>query len=543
MPLSNRLGRFLARFCEKFSLLTTAVGVGIGALVLGAATTDAQTYTDLHDFTPTEMSTNYPSPDIMAQGRDGNLYFGGAYGCGSIFKMTPSGTVTVVYDFNADGGANGCDPGGGLTLGTDGNFYGVTYSGGSHSYGTIYKVTPAGVLTVLHHFDGTQNQYYSWAPPVQGKNGTFYGITGYGAAYSITSSAKYKLLNPDIGGTVQDPLTFASDGNLYGVISGFPFSYGYLFRLSPNGAVKILYSFDFTHGSFPRGALVQGTDGLLYGASANGGAYGYGTIFKMTLTGSFTVLHDITGTVDSGECAGPVAASDGKIYSALYGGGAQYLGTLYQITKTGAYSTLYSFDNTHGANPYATPMQHTNGIIYGVAAVGGASNRGVAYSLNNSLPRFVALMTITGAAGQTLQILGTGLTGTTSVKFGSGSASFNVVSDSYMTATVPANGTSDYVTVVTPSGTLTSNKQYKITPVISSFSPQSGPVGTQVTITGSGFIGAKQVSFGGVKATSYTVDPSGTSIKATVPAGAKTGKIAIKTAGGNASSKTKFTVT
>src|SRR5215467_1266983 len=207
MPDFTRLGKLTSYLGKDFpSVLVAALFLFFAAITVGAVATQAQTYTDLHDFTATEMSTNYPSPDIMAQGRDGNLYFTGAYGCGSVFKMTPSGTVTVVYDFNADGGANGCIPMSGVTVGTDGNFYGVTYSGGSHNYETIYKVTPAGVLTVLHHFDGTQNQYYSLAPPVQGKNGIFYGVTGYGAAYSITSSGKYKLLNADVGGTVGDSL-------------------------------------------------------------------------------------------------------------------------------------------------------------------------------------------------------------------------------------------------------------------------------------------------------------------------------------------------
>ena len=109
-----------------------------------------------------------------------------------------------------------------------------------------------------------------------------------------------------------------------------------------------------------------------------------------------------------------------------------------------------------------------------------------------------------------------------------------------MTAKVPATGTTGYVTVTAPSGTLTSNRTFKVLPAITSFTPTSGPVGTKVTIKGSGFIGATKVTFGGVKAISYTVD-SGTQITATVPIGAKTGNIAVTTPGGSASKGT-FTV-
>src|SRR5258708_1402266 len=111
-----------------------------------------------------------------------------------------------------------------------------------------------------------------------------------------------------------------------------------------------------------------------------------------------------------------------------------------------------------------------------------------------------------------------------------------------MTAVVPADGTSGFVTVTTPSGTLTSNRSFFLTPIVSSVTPTSGPVGTQVTITGSGLTGATKVTFGGVKATSYTVN-SGTTIAVTVPAGAISGKVAVTTGGGIASSKGIFTVT
>jgi len=166
----------------------------------------------------------------------------------------------------------------------------------------------------------------------------------------------------------------------------------------------------------------------------------------------------------------------------------------------------------------------------------------VIYSLDNGAPAFVSLVIRWGSAGQAVEILGQGFTGTSSVKFGTSSATFTVVSDTYLTATVPSNGSTGFVTVTTPSGTLTSSQKFFVVPVVSSISPISGPVGTQVTLTGSGFLGATQITFGGVKATSFTVN-SGTSIIAPVPTGAVTGKIVVKTAGGSAPSPAVFTVT
>ena len=253
------------------------------------------------------------------------------------------------------------------------------------------------------------------------------------------------------------------------------------------------------------------------------------------------------GNDGSGPFAGLVAATDGNFYGATSAGanfGLVPNGNVFSITSGGDYSDLFVFDYTHGELAESTPMQHTNGMVYGLTTRGGPnlSQDGVLYRIDIGLPNFVSLEERWGSAGKTVGILGTGLTGTTSVKFGSGSASFNVISDAYMTAVVPADGTSGFVTVTTPSGTLTSNRSFFVTPIVSSIAPTSGPVGTQVTITGSGLTGATKVTFGGVKATSYTVN-SGTTITVAVPAGAQSGKVAVTTGGGIASSKGIFTVT
>jgi uncharacterized repeat protein (TIGR03803 family) len=511
-------------------------------------------YTDLYSFhCLTDGCVSY-SPGGLTQGTDGNLYgtlvFGGAANSGTVFKITPSGTFTTLYSFT--GGKDGSNPYSGVTLGSDGNFYGTTVAGGPTQQGTIFKITPAGVLTTLHTFTGADGIGPRTAP-VEGTNGSYYGVTyNNGTAYSITSNGTFKLLSTALPQSPQSPLILASDGNFYGTSTqGGTLGIGTVYRMTPTGAVKIIYSFDGTHGSVPYGPVVQGSDGFLYGTTgASGPATTGGVVFKLSTAGKITVLHqfDSTSTSDGYQPeAGLIAATDGNFYGATSQGvpssSTQY-GTLFKITKTGAYSIQYVFDQAHGANQYSNSMQHTNGSLYATPSGGGPFNTGVLYSLVQRIP-IPPCVSIIGypaaSSGQTVQMLGTGLTGTTSVKFGAATANFKVVSDTYLTAVVPSAGTSGALTIITPSGALKSKQNFKVVPTIVSFKPGNGPVGTQVTITGTGLTGATKVTFGGVKAALFTVN-SGTQVKAAVPTGAKTGKIAIATAGGTAASSATFTV-
>jgi len=159
-------------------LIRTAFILAVFTLVLAAATVaGAQTYTDLYNF------DNIHGADpqaILAQGRDGNLYGttynGGTKGAGEVFQITPTGSLTVLHNF--DGGINGGYPQSGLTLGTDGNFYGTTYYGGANNYyGTIFKITPRGSLTTLYSFTGGSEGMQHMARTIQGTDGSFYGKT------------------------------------------------------------------------------------------------------------------------------------------------------------------------------------------------------------------------------------------------------------------------------------------------------------------------------------------------------------------------------
>jgi hypothetical protein len=267
----------------------------------------------------------------------------------------------------------------------------------------------------------------------------------------------------------------------------------------------------------------------------------------MTPAGAVKIIFnfDAAGGLGYWPFAGLVQATDGKFYGGAYGGtGLAYdYGLLFQVTSTGTYSILYNFKSTShtGAHPDVSLFQHTNGTFYGDTYEDGSHSEGVLYSLKTGLHPFINLVTTSGKAAQTIEILGNGLTGATSAKFGTGSASFKVVSDTYMTAVVPATGTTGAVTVTTPSGFRVSSKNFRVLPVISSLNPTSGPVGTHVVITGTALTQTTKVTFGGVAAT--IVSKSATQVTAIVPTGAKTGKIGVTTPGGTATSSGSFTVT
>ncbi len=152
------------------------------------------------------------------------------------------------------------------------------------------------------------------------------------------------------------------------------------------------------------------------------------------------------------------------------------------------------------------------------------------------------MLPYSGKVGKTVEFLGQGLTGTTAVSFNGTAASFSVLSDTYLTATVPSGAKTGFVTVTTAGGKLTSNKTFRVTPQVTSFNPPSGPMGTPVTITGVSLSQTTKVTFGGVRATVITIN-SDTQVTATLAAGAQTGKIVITTPGGTGTSATSFTVT
>jgi uncharacterized repeat protein (TIGR03803 family) len=527
------------------------------------ATASAQTYQVLFD---ADRTTGTNSQDFkFTQARDGSLYVtanqggitGGSclFGCGQILAMTPGGVVTPIHSFDIV--AEGAFPRGGLTLATDGNLYGVLSQGGTTSFGSVFKMTTAGVTTILHAFSSAEGT--ATYPPIQATDGNFYGTTSggsfVGVLYKLTAAGKFTVLhnfNRFVEGDGGGAVVQGADGKLYTAAAEGAVGLGTVLQFTTAGAVKILHNFpiDRSEGS---GIFtpVQAPDGNFYGVCNQGGAQSAGTIWKISPGGVFKLLYSFNGTTDGQYAADALSlGTDGKLYGLTefqgVNGGPGSGGTIFQVTTAGVFKALFGFtlgNSASGQFPNTRLTQHTDGLFYGITANGGGiDSDGTFYDLDNGLAPFVSLQTSSGKVGAQVSILGQGFDGTSVVKFSGVTAATRVVTGStYISATIPTGALSGSVTVTTGGTTLTSSKTFKVTPTITGFTPPHGLPGASVVITGTGLTQATAVKFGGVAAASFTVN-SDSQITVTVPAAAKTGKIAVTTKGGTATSVATFTV-
>ena len=453
--------------------------------------------------------SNGASPALMSlvQGLDGDFYgttyWGGAYGYGTIFKIARSGELTTLYNFCAQSNCpDGAGPVAGLVLGTDGNFYGTASAGGARNFGTVFKISPSGTLTTLYcfctHFacdDGGLPE----GGLIQARDGNLYGTTlgggagGDGTVFRITPSGTLTTLhsfcartNCTDGSEPQAGLVQASDGNFYGTTSyGGAHDSGTVFKIAPGGTLTTLYAFcaqaKCSDGAYSEAGLVQATSGNFYGTTAGGGTSGYGTVFKITPSGTLTTLHSFCAQTNCTDGAYPraelVQATDGNFYGTTYSGGSSGncnappgCGTVFRITPLGRLSTLNSFDGTDGSYLPGGLIQATDGKLYGTTYSGGTSGNcnappgcGTAFRVTVGLGPFVEALPYSGKVGATIDFLGEGLAATTGVSFNGTAASFTVKSETYLTATVPSGAATGYVTVVTPGGLLKSNKKFRVT--------------------------------------------------------------------------------
>ncbi|MGA9471298.1 MAG: choice-of-anchor tandem repeat GloVer-containing protein [Terriglobales bacterium] len=545
----------------------------IAVALLSVTTASAQTYTPLYTYPQTGSgSSGITWPSLLSQGQDGNLYStietNGAYNSGSVYKMTTAGVYTPFYSFCVEGShcaSTGGYPLGGVTLGFDGNLWGTTQNGGKYAVGTVFKITSAGTLTNVYSFTNGKDDGVPNYPVFQGQDGNMYGVSEvpyggeYGAFFKLTTKGKItaKLFDYSDGESPNLPAQ-GTDLNFYGTTQYGGDAYincGVVYKATAAGKIGVLHNFaEYPNdGCQPIGVLVQGNDGDFYGTTYGGGTTNNnGTVFKISSTGAYTLLYSFTfGNPSSANpydarhpVAGLTLGTDGNLYGVGEHGGTADHGAIFEITPTGTETVLHNFcavNCADGMLPTTPMVLHTDGKFYGNTAGNSNGGESVFYSFDVELQPFVKLVTWSAKDGATAEILGQGFTGTSGVSFNGTAASFKVVSDTYLTATVPAGATTGSVSVATSTGVLTSDRIFLVVPEIAGFSPPSGPIGTPVTISGSGFTGATAVKFRS-KAAKFTVN-SDSQITATVPSGAKTGKISVTTPGGVATSTESFTVT
>jgi uncharacterized repeat protein (TIGR03803 family) len=468
----------------------------------------AQTFTTLFDFDGAHGAT--PAFMSLVQGFDGSLYgttiAGGLFcnqpfGCGTVFKITRQGTLSVLYEFCRENACtDGSGPSVGLVLARDGNFYGTTGGGGANNWGTVFRITPDGDLITLYSFcseagcaDGAEPE----AALLEGIDGDLYGTTvrggnvcgieGCGTIFKITLHGTLTALHRFDGSDGSFPtaqLAQTIDGNLYGTtVNGGASSNcvgvggcGTVFRMTPSGTLTTLHNFEYTDGAYPDGGVIQGAGGAFYGtteAGIKGWGPGWGTIFEIAANGQFTLLQ----TFDEGgrtPLAGLVQGTDGSFFgTTLTSRSGDGDGTVFQFAPGHAIRTLHTFclktPCVDGAGPYGVLFQATDGNFYGTTSQAGDPNCardgcGTLFRLSMGLEPFVILQRNWGRVDETGFVLGQGFNGATSVSLNGTPAKFHVVSDTHITATVPPGATTGFVTVVTPSGTLTSNVPFHVLP-------------------------------------------------------------------------------
>ena len=347
----------------------------------------------------------------LAQGADGNFYgvtdSGGTNDYGTAFKVTTNGTLTTLYSFT--GGNDGGYPVAGLVQAGDGNFYGSTEQDGSGYGGTLFRITPGGTLTTLVSFNNGGPACTPEAEMVLDAAGNMWGTTedappeGGGTIFVLTTNDQFNiiftfpttdesdLISPD-GDMPVAALVLGSDGNMYGTAQqggsasqdSDVMGYGTIYGVTLSG-FGLLYSFtggidsgsSIHDGSQPEAALVQGGDGNFYGTTADGGTnvdsygFGCGTVFKVATNGTLITLHAFTGGSDGMHPVTPlVQGPDGNFYGTTSGGGTNQGGTIFQITPAGALTTLFSAGGSSlGGSPNGL-IKGKDGNLYGTTGGG-----------------------------------------------------------------------------------------------------------------------------------------------------------------------------
>ena len=384
---------------KKWNLLPAIVAA---VIIVGPITVNAQMLTVLHSFSGSDGQL---AESALVQGSDGNFYGttarGGANHKGTVFKIDSTGNLTTLHSFSGFP-SDGANPIAGLIQGSDGNFYGTTALGGMFYQGTMFRITPAGAVTIMHSFSGLLGDgSVPVGGLVQASDGSFYGTTALGGWHSMGTVFRTALgivvtLHsfsgaPGEGANPTAKLVQGSDGNFYGTtVRGGAQNRGAAFKITALGSFTMLHSFSGSpgEGANPVAGLVQGSDGNFYGTTGLGGEHYLGTVFKIDSTGSLTMLHSFGASAGDGAAplAGLVQGSDGNFYGTTALGGAHHLGTLFNIASAGSLTTLHSFSGSpgEGASPVSALVQGSDGNFYGTTALGGAHVWGTVFKFSAS---------------------------------------------------------------------------------------------------------------------------------------------------------------
>jgi len=512
----------------------------------------------LHDFGFSDGAT--PRGKLLQAG-DGDLYgtteAGGANqsdycyegkgytesGCGTLFKISVDGSFTKLHDFYTAEDGYQASPSTGVVQGRDGNFYGMAVQPFPSGTTSLFKMTPAGAVSVLHEFATDFSEgYLAYAGLLAARDGLLYGTT-------------------------------SSNGAIPGNPSG---GCGTVFQATLDGQLTVLHTFSGAtasgsgDGCLPWSTLIE-RRGDFYGTTTDGGnesnkcaAVGCGIVYKIDASGTETVLHRFRASPADGEYPqgdGLALADDGTLYGTTGGnaygeditplcylneGPTSSCGTIYQIDGSGKFAQLEIFgggNGSYGLFPHATLILASDGNFYGNTFTGGGWGLGTVFRLvlnpNTPIVSVDSFSPPGGPPGTSVELTGTGFTGATSVTIGSNTgllaASFSVISDSEISVLIPQGAQSSAFGVTAPQGTTYSPVDFYLRPVITGMTPRSAAVGSGITLQGLHFDDLTSITVGGVAANSYTyVTNLDTAINVIIPPGAKSGRIVVSNPGGSA---------
>jgi len=397
MNKGTQPGSWLLRIYRSAASAASSFAIVMVLVICALGSARAQTFTLLYTFTGGSDGRG-PFGGVILDGA-GNLYGttteGGnlacSLGCGTVFKVDTSGNETVLYSFAGTGAGDGEYPNATLLRDTQGNLYGTTESGGAFGYGTVFKLSAAGAETVLHSFTGTGGDgKFPFGGVARDGQGNLYGTTntggvfGVGTVFRVDATGNETVLYSFTGtgsdgkspyaGVVRD-----AQGNLYGTTeSGGTSNVGTVFKVDATGTETILYSFTVTggDGAEPMSGLVRDAQGNLYGTTNAGGVGvggGNGVVFKVDKTGREKVLFRFPGTgADGIRPHGVVRDAQGNLYGTTVFHGAFGWGTVFKLSPTGKQTVLYNFNggNADGGDPYAGVVLDGQGNIYGATSAG-----------------------------------------------------------------------------------------------------------------------------------------------------------------------------
>jgi uncharacterized repeat protein (TIGR03803 family) len=286
----------------------------------------------------------------LIQDTAGNLYgttlYGGSSNYGVVFKVDANGAETVLHSFT--GSPDGAYPLGGLIQDSKGNLYGTTSTGGSLNIGTVFKLTTSGTETVLHSFAGgsADGQYPDFTGLLMDKAGNIYGVTEQGGGssagvlYKLNAKGKLKVLHAFTGGPTDGfypdgSLVMDTEGNLYGTAtSGGSADDGIVWKVGKKGAETVLHSFTGypSDGAYPNSGVILDAKGNLYFDTEQGGTSNYGTVYEMNKKGALALLHSFSFNDGGNPFGGLMRDAKGNFYGTTYEGGGNEDGTVWKLT-------------------------------------------------------------------------------------------------------------------------------------------------------------------------------------------------------------------